>query len=148
MSFSWFLSKIRGTIWLVRHFPRGLLTNQLRPLIKVDIIKHNCWECLQFSSADWWWVYLHTNDIQARRNRNFIRTFEKKWRYNYLGPLWDSTKSICGIPRLLKISGPLFQYQVILSRKGSIHKVGIVFLIELTAEFRYLYVVCTLYILH
>ena len=78
---SWFWSKIRGTIWLVRRFSTWIIDQSASSSYKSWHKKTNCWESFEFSSAD---LFTYKPD----KIEISVEHLKKQWRYSYLGPLW------------------------------------------------------------
>ena len=89
MSSSWFLSKIRGTIWLVQRFSTWIIDQSASSSYKSWHKKTNCWESFEFSSAD---LFTYKPD----KIEISVEHLKKQWRYSYLGPLWPGRpKKLC-----------------------------------------------------
>ena len=88
MPSSWFLSKIRGTIWLVQRFSTWIIDQSASSSYKSWHKKTNCWESFEFSSAD---LFTYKPD----KIEISVEHLKKQWRYSYLGPLWLQKKIIC-----------------------------------------------------
>ena len=80
MPSSWFLSKIRGTIWLVQRFSTWIIDQSASSSYKSWHKKTNCWESFEFSSAD---LFTYKPD----KIEISVEHLKKQWRYSYLGPL-------------------------------------------------------------
>ena len=83
MPSSWFLSKIRGTIWLVQWFSTWIIDQSASSSYKSWHKKTNCWESFEFSSAD---LFTYKPD----KIEISVEHLKKQWRYSYLGPLCPS----------------------------------------------------------